>query len=35
MLRQLTESAGSHSSLVAIVSHFLELKTELEVLGSG
>jgi hypothetical protein len=26
---------GSHSALVAIVSHFLELKTELEVLGSG
>jgi hypothetical protein len=26
---------GSHSVLVAIVSHFLELKTELEVLGSS
>jgi hypothetical protein len=26
---------GSHSTLVAAVSHFLELKTELEVLGSG
>jgi hypothetical protein len=26
---------GSHSALVAAVLHFLELKTELEVLGSG
>jgi hypothetical protein len=26
---------GSRSMLVAAVSHFLELKTELEVLGSG
>jgi hypothetical protein len=26
---------GSHSVLVATVSHFLELKTKLEVLGSG
>jgi hypothetical protein len=26
---------GSRSALVAAVSHFLELKTELELLGSG
>jgi hypothetical protein len=26
---------GSHLVLVAVMSHFLELKTELEVLGSG
>jgi hypothetical protein len=26
---------GSRSALVATVSHFLELKTELELLGSG
>jgi hypothetical protein len=26
---------GSHSTLVAAMSHFLELKTDLEVLGSG
>jgi hypothetical protein len=26
---------GTHSALVATVSHFLELKTEVEVFGSG
>jgi hypothetical protein len=26
---------GSHSTLVAVVSHFSELKPELELLGSG
>jgi hypothetical protein len=26
---------GSHSALLAVVSHFLELTTDLEVLGSG